>query len=45
MTLYKGYAVEFVISPNPNAADQKLTEEQIRTAVNFLSDLEFIPVS
>ena len=27
LSLYKGYSVEFVLSPNPNAAEQKLTDE------------------
>ena len=45
ISLYKGYSVEFVLSPNPNAADQKLTDEQIQAGINFLSDLEFIPAN
>lgn len=44
-SLYKGYSVEFVLSPNPAAADHALTEEQIRTAVDFLSNLDFIPAN
>ena len=43
--LYKGYSVEFVLSPNPNAADQKLTDEQIQAGISFLSTLEFIPAN
>ena len=45
VSLYKGYAVEFVLSPNPNAAEQKLTEEQIQAGISFLSDLTFIPAN
>ena len=45
ISLYKGYYVEFVLSPNPIAADQKLTDAQIQAGINFLSALEFIPAS
>ena len=45
ISLYKGYSVEFVLSPNPCAADQKLTDEQIQAGISFLSDLEFIPAN
>lgn len=45
LTLYRGYSVEFVLSPNPNAADQTLTNDQIQTGIDFLSNLEFVPAS
>ena len=45
LSLYKGYSVEFVLSPNPNAANQKLTDEQIQAGIAFLSALEFIPAN
>ena len=45
ISLYQGYSVEFVLSPNPNAADQKLTDEQIQAGISFLSDLNFIPAN
>ena len=45
ISLYQGYSVEFVLSPNPNAAEQKLTDEQIQAGIGFLSDLEFIPAN
>jgi uncharacterized protein YgiM (DUF1202 family) len=45
ISLYKGYSVEFVLSPNPKAAEQKLTDEQIQTGIDFLSNLEFIPAN
>ena len=44
-SLYKGYAIEFLLSPNPGAASQSLTDEQLQTAVDFLSNLEFIPAN
>ena len=43
-SLYKGYTVEFVLSPNPNAANQTLTQGQIMQCIDFLSNLEFVPV-
>jgi uncharacterized protein YgiM (DUF1202 family) len=45
ISLYKGYSVEFVLSPNPKAAEQKLTDEQIQTGIDFLSNLDFIPAN
>ena len=45
-TIYNGYDVEFVVI-SPVAEDgtsQGLTEEQIRMAVQFLSDMDFIPL-
>ena len=44
-SLYKGYAIEFLLSPNPGAASQSLTDEQLQTALDFLSNLEFIPAN
>ena len=44
-SLYKGYAIEFLLSPNPGAASQSLTDAQLQTAVDFLSNLEFIPAN
>ncbi len=45
LSLYKGYTVEFVLFPNPNAAVQELTDQQIRTGIDFLSGLDFIPAA
>ena len=44
-SLYKGYAIEFLLSPNPGAASQSLADEPLQTAVDFLSCLEFIPAN
>ncbi len=44
LSIYKGYLVEFNMTPNPNAANQTLTEEQIQTAIQFLTDVMFEPV-
>lgn len=45
-TIYKGYEIEFILIAPQNASDGTapgLTEEQIRMAVQFLSDLDFVP--
>ncbi|MCR5296854.1 MAG: hypothetical protein K6E17_05550 [Clostridiales bacterium] len=42
MSIYKGYLVEFVMVPGPEAAEQKLTDEQIRSCTDFLSELDFV---
>jgi hypothetical protein len=44
LSVYKGYFVEFNMTPNPNAAVQDLTEEQIQLAIQFLTDVMFEPV-
>ena len=44
LSVYKGYFVEFNMTPNPNAAVQDLTEEQIQTTIQFLTDVMFEPV-
>ena len=44
LSVYKGYFVEFNMTPNPNAAVQDLTEAQIQTAIQFLTDFMFEPV-
>lgn len=44
LSVYKGYLVEFNMTPNPKAASQTLTEEQIQTAIQFLTDVMFEPV-
>ena len=43
-TIYKGYEIEFVLTQPQANAGQPITDEQIQTAVKFLSDLDFIPV-
>ena len=41
-SVYQGYSIEFVLSPNPEAASQTLTDEQVQMCIDFLSDLDFI---
>lgn len=44
LSVYKGYSIEFVMSPNPQARNQTLTDAQVQMCVDFLSELDFIPV-
>lgn len=45
VSVYKGYTVEFMLTPNPAAATQTLTDEEIGKCVDFLTNLEFIPAA
>ena len=45
VSIYQGYSIEFVLSPNPEAAVQTLTDEQVQLCIDFLSDLDFIPMA
>jgi len=44
LSIYKGYFVEFTMTPNPNAASKTLTDDQIQTAIQFLTDVMFEPM-
>ena len=41
-SIYKGYFVEFVMTPGKVAADQKLTDEEVAQYNVFLSELDFV---
>ena len=45
LAIYKGYLIEFNMTPNPKAASQKLTYTQIGMCIDFLTDLDFVPVN
>jgi uncharacterized protein YgiM (DUF1202 family) len=45
LSVYKGYSIEFVMTPNPNAKNQNLTDEQVQMCIDFLSELDFIPAA
>ena len=45
MSIYKGYFVEFVMVAPLTAEEKALTEEQMRLSVDFLTDLDFVPVA
>ena len=42
LSVYKGYSIEFVMTPNPDAKNQTLTEAQIQMCIDFLSELDFV---
>ena len=41
LSIYKGYLVEFNLTPNPKIANQALTEDQIQMCIDFLTDVDF----
>ena len=41
-SIYKGYLVEFMMTPGNDASQKTLTEEQIASCTRFLSELDFI---
>ena len=41
-SIYKGYFVEFTITPGKVAIDQKLTDEEVAQCNYFLSELDFV---
>ena len=43
LAIYKGYFIEFNMTPSPSAADKELTDEQIQMCIDFLTDVDFIP--
>ena len=42
-SIYRGYCIEFVLTPSQTAEDKNLTDEQLEICVHFLTDLDFIP--
>ncbi len=42
ISIYEGYMIEFLVVPGDNATE--LTDEQIQTCIDFLSDLDFISI-
>ena len=43
ISVYKGYFIEFNMTPNPKTVGQTLTDEQIKNCIEFLTNLDFIP--
>ena len=41
LAISKGYFIEFEMTPNKDAAEKSLTEEQIRMCIDFLTNLDF----
>lgn len=42
--IYDGYLIEFNMTPSPSLGDQRLTDEQIEVAIQFLTEVMFNPV-
>lgn len=45
LTVYKGYSIEFVMTPNPRAKTQTLNDKQVQMCIDFLSELDFVPAA
>ena len=45
LSIYEGYFVEFVMTAPEKAEDKTLTEDQLRMCIDFLTDLDFVPVT
>lgn len=45
ITVYKGYSIEFVLTPNPASANQTISDEQVQKCIEFLTDLDFVPAA
>ena len=43
LAIYKGYFVEFNMTPNPKAADQSLSDTQVQMCIDFLTNVDFTP--
>ena len=41
-SIYKGYCIEFTMTPGKVTVDQKLTDEDVATCNHFLSELDFV---
>ena len=44
LSIYKGYFVECVMVPSPQAEDKHLTDEQVQMCIDFLTEMDFVPV-
>jgi hypothetical protein len=44
-TIYEGYEVELILGFLPEAEKPVLTENMVKTAVQFLSDMDFVPAN
>ena len=44
LAIYKGYFIEFKMMPSASVADQTLTDAQLQTCIDFLTDVDFNPV-
>ena len=45
LSIYKGYFIEFNMTPNEKAASKVLTDQQIKVCIDFLTNLDFVPIT
>lgn len=45
LSIYKGYLVEFTLTPNPNIANKALTDDEIQMCIDFLTNVNFKPIA
>ena len=45
LSIYKGYFVEFVLTPSQTASSRILTDEQLMVCIDFLTDMDFVPAA
>ena len=45
LSIYKGYFVEFTLTPSPDVANQTLTDEQVQMCIDFLTNVDFNPTA
>ena len=43
LAIYKGYFIEFNMTPSPDAANKELTDEQVQMCIDFLTNVDFVP--
>ena len=43
-SIFRGYCVEFVLTPSETAEDKNLTDAQMENCIRFLTELDFIPI-
>ncbi len=44
LSIYKGYFIEFVLTPSSLDEGKKLTDEQLEMCIDFLTELDFVPL-
>ena len=44
LSIYKGYFIEFVVMAGQQAESRELTDEQYEMCIQFLTDVDFVPV-
>ena len=45
LSIYKGYMVEFVLSPGEGAEDKTLSDDQFQMCIDFLTEMDFVSLT